>query len=687
MKSAFASLRARLVLLAGLCLLLIVGLLAGLSLLQAQRSSDQAQASTAQALDQAYSANLHLQAALEAERARATFMNTWRYGQGLARQLDDLRRQALPPRELRQQVSQLLHRALAAEPELLGMFVIYEANALDGADRDFLDQPALGSNERGRVAMTLVQNAQGISALTGSEALLADTSPTPGGQPYNAFYTCSHDSRAACILEPYVDSQGSGELVSSITLPLFDGERLIGVVGMDISLAKLQADARKASAGLFGGRGEIGMFSQGGIVVADSSDAGRLGEPSGAEGQLTQAFIPIPGAKPWKVSIGVPRSVLEAPAEALRESLQAQRTRDRDLILLLGFSAAVAGMLLIGWAVWRATRPLGAITAMMQDIAAGDGDLGARLQVGGDDEIGRLAAAFNRFVARIHASILQVAGSAEALEQTAQRVLTVSRQALGDADRQLGRTQSMATAIDQLGAAAGEIARNAATAAGQARDTRVLVEEGSSEVVNTQRAMRELSGAIDASSRTLRSLNGRTTDIGQILDVIRAVSEQTNLLALNAAIEAARAGEAGRGFAVVADEVRNLAHSTQRSTAQIHGLIEQLQVDAGSSVSSMAQSLDSTERSVVISNLAEEKLQRVRAGIGAMDSVNLAMAAATEEQTSVIEGLNLDIREIASLNQAGVASLEDTLQACRVLEAQSLGLRELVAGFIVARDL
>ncbi|WP_416196941.1 methyl-accepting chemotaxis protein [Pseudomonas sp. Teo4] len=252
---------------------------------------------------------------------------------------------------------------------------------------------------------------------------------------------------------------------------------------------------------------------------------------------------------------------------------------------------------------------------------------------------------------------------------------------MDDANRQQERTEGVAAAVGQLGSAAQDIARNAASAADQAGQTRTLVEQGSQEVANAQRAMRELSLAIDQSSSTLQVLNGKTCDIGQILDVIRSVSEQTNLLALNAAIEAARAGEAGRGFAVVADEVRNLAHSTQRSTAQIHDLIEQLQAHAGNSVTTMAQSLDSTEKGVLITDQAELKLQHIQVGISAMDSMNLSVAAATEEQTTVIEALNREIHEMKALNQATMANLQDTLQACQALQAESVSLKALVGGF------
>ncbi|WP_236206644.1 methyl-accepting chemotaxis protein, partial [Pseudomonas tohonis] len=242
-------------------------------------------------------------------------------------------------------------------------------------------------------------------------------------------------------------------------------------------------------------------------------------------------------------------------------------------------------------------------------------------------------------------------------------------------------TNSVAAAINQLGAAAQEIARNAADASHQASDARELAEEGKQVVGKTLTAMHELSTKISASSTQIETLAGKTVDIGQILDVIKGISEQTNLLALNAAIEAARAGEAGRGFAVVADEVRNLAHRTQVSAQEIHQMIEELQVGSREAVGTMTQSQRYSQQSVEIANLAGERLSSVTQRIGEIDGMNQSVATATEEQTSVVEALNMDITEINTLNQEGVENLQATLRACADLEQQAERLRQLVGSF------
>ncbi|WP_436799356.1 methyl-accepting chemotaxis protein [Pseudomonas izuensis] len=275
----------------------------------------------------------------------------------------------------------------------------------------------------------------------------------------------------------------------------------------------------------------------------------------------------------------------------------------------------------------------------------------------------------------------EVSSAALGVNQGARRVLDASNSSLSNFDDQSTRTNSVAAAINQLGAAAQEIAHNASDASHQASAARQQAEDGRQVVQRTIEVMNELSGKIRTSCANIEVLNGKTVNIGQILEVIKGISQQTNLLALNAAIEAARAGEAGRGFAVVADEVRSLAGRTQTSALEIQQMIEELQVGARDSVTTMTESQQHSEESVTIANLAGSRLGSVTQRIGEIDNVNQSVAAATEEQTAVVEALNVDITQINTLNQQGVENLQSTLRACTELEQQAARLNQLVGSF------
>jgi methyl-accepting chemotaxis protein len=373
--------------------------------------------------------------------------------------------------------------------------------------------------------------------------------------------------------------------------------------------------------------------------------------------------------------------VLLAPVTTLQKELDAQGVQSTALELLLGGGSALLGLLLIWYTAQRITRPLQVLTRVMEDISLGEGDLTRRLAVQSRDEIGQLATAFNRFVERIHQSIREVSSAALGVNEGARRVLEASNSSLSNFDDQSTRTNSVAAAINQLGAAAQEIAHNASDASQQASAARQQAEDGRQVVERTIEVMNELSGKISASCANIEVLNHKTVNIGQILEVIKGISQQTNLLALNAAIEAARAGEAGRGFAVVADEVRSLAGRTQTSALEIQQMIEELQVGARDSVTTMTESQQHSEESVTIANLAGTRLGSVTQRIGEIDNVNQSVAAATEEQTAVVEALNVDITQINTLNLQGVENLQATLRACTELEQQAARLNQLVGSF------
>ncbi|AAO55987.1 Chemotaxis protein [Pseudomonas syringae pv. tomato] len=500
------------------------------------------------------------------------------------------------------------------------------------------------------------------------------------------WYKAAQNAPGTIVTEPYI-AASSGKLVMTIATPVKIQNQLAGVAGADISLDSVSKIINSLNfdghgyAFLVSAEGKILVHPDSKLVLKNINEAYPVNTPKIATG-VTEidsgkqpeiiSFTPVQGVATanWYVAL-----VLE------QDSAYAMLTEFRTSAITAMVVVVMVIILLLGPLIRVLMQPLHQMGRAMRDIADGEGDLTKRLAITSHDEFGALAESFNHFVERIHTSIREVASTAAQLGEVATRVVKVSNASMSNSDQQANRTESVAAAINELGAAAQEIAQNAARTSQQSSDASGLASDGQGVVQQTIKAMNELSGKISESCVNIESLNGKTANIGQILEVITSISQQTNLLALNAAIEAARAGEAGRGFAVVADEVRNLAHRTQDSAQQVQKMIEELQVGAREAVVNMTESQRQSEDSVGIANLAGERLGSVTRRIEEINGMNQSVAAATEEQTSVVESINVDITHINTLNQQGVDNLRQTLEACNSLEEQAARLQQLVGSF------
>jgi len=548
--------------------------------------------------------------------------------------------------------------------------------------------------EQGNVASLLEQKALTSTFMAsylgdarGSFTIRPDAKMPDGFDPrVRPWYKGAEGSSSSTLTEPYIDA-ATGQLIISIATASRKAGQSVGVVGGDLSLQTLIETLNALN---FGGMGYAFLVSGDGKILVHPDKAMVMKTLGEAYPQNTPrinnsfseievdgktrivTFTPIKGLPSvnWYIGLSVDKSKAFSMLSGFRTSA-----------IVATIIAVVIIIALLGMLIRILIQPLNVMTRAMQDIADGEGDLTRRLVIQNQDEFGILGNAFNRFVERIHGSIREVSSATEHVNEVALRVVSASNSSMLNSDEQASRTNSVAAAINQLGAAAQEIARNAAQASQQASDARNLAEDGQQVVDRSILAMNQLSDMISASSTNIETLNSKTVNIGQILEVITSISQQTNLLALNAAIEAARAGEAGRGFAVVADEVRNLAHRTQESAQQVQTMIEELQVGARESVSTMSDSQRHSQDSVEIANLAGERLNSVTLRIGEIDGMNQSVATATEEQTSVVESINMDITEINTLNQEGVENLQSTLRACSDLEQQAARLKQLVGSF------
>src|SRR3990167_6603087 len=519
-------------------------------------------------------------------------------------------------------------------------------------------------------ALTSTFMASYLGDATGSFTIRPDAKMPAGFDPrVRPWYKGAESSSTATLTEPYIDA-ATGQTIISIATASKKAGQSVGVVGGDLSLQTL---IDTLSARDFDGMGYAFLVSADGKILVHPDKALVMKSLSEAYPNNTPRIssdfseVEVDG----KTRIVTFTAIKGLPSVHWYIGLSVDKDKAFSMLSEFRASAVVATIIavaiiiaLLGMLIRILIQPLHVMTRAMEDIADGEGDLTKRLTIVNNDEFGVLGTAFNRFVERIHGSIREVSSATGQVNEVALRVVAASNSSMFNSDQQASRTSSGAAAINELGAAAQEIAQNAALASQHSSDARALAEEGQQVVDKTIAAMQQLSAKISDSCGNIETINSNTLNIGQILEVITSISQQTNLLALNAAIEAARAGEAGRGFAVVADEVRNLAHRTQESAQQVQTMIEELQVGARESVSTMSDSQRHSLDSVEIANLAGERLNSVTQRIGEIDGMNQSVATATEEQTSVVESINMDITEINTLNQEGVENLQSTLRAC-----------------------
>ena len=463
---------------------------------------------------------------------------------------------------------------------------------------------------------------------------------------------------------------------------------LQGVIGIDVTLKELTEMVKAVK---FGEEGYLILVEETGRILADSKEEENnfkmLEELSDVYSQMAnstelievelygQSWFTVTHVSPgigWKFIGLIPTSEVFAAANRLTNTI---------IVLSLLLVALFAGL---GYALTKIiTKPVLRITEKLQEVASGDGDLTARILSRRKDETGQMASAFNKFIGLIHKLVGEILNNANSVKEQSNESEKLANQISSIADGQSRALEQVATAFNEMVATANEVAKNCGETASAADESQQHVQQGQRVIERTSSSVSQLDQVIQESNDAMTALAEESNNITAILDTIRGIAEQTNLLALNAAIEAARAGEQGRGFAVVADEVRNLAGKTAESTEEINTLLSNLTSRTKDVSEKLSSSMGLSSDTATATEETKEVFSAIQSSVSTIRDMTTQIATAAEEQHSVAEDINQNINEISGQAANATNTAEQMSTSSESLKQVSHELLQLVSKFKV----
>ncbi|MGL4747283.1 MAG: methyl-accepting chemotaxis protein [Shewanella sp.] len=559
--------------------------------------------------------------------------------------------------------------------QVSSMYAQFEANGYDGLDSEFLNVNVSHSvASSGVLEIYYTRNDDGTV-----EHHQVDDSSEKYKESLNEFgiresewYLCAKETLKPCLMEPYLYeiTPGNTALMTSLTVPAVKHKQFIGVVGVDVNLPVFQVLIDKLSKSLYDGQAKVTLLSTRGLVVAAShysKKARPLAEsidPKLAsqiialhknggymlnDNEIIVAYpINIPLAKAeWSLAIQVPKSMALKSSIELNDKMDEMATSLGSILLIVGLAVSILAVVTISIVIRSVIAPLRLIQGRVENLASADGDLTQSIEVDSHAELIALGKGFNSFIHKLKDLISELKALAGQTQEESLSSAKIAELTRDSVHRQYGEIESVVTAVNEMSATALEVAKaseqTAAETEAMSRNVR-LSEDSLTKAMDYVTTMsQESMQAKVAVSKVAES----STNISRILEVISSIAAQTNLLALNAAIEAARAGEQGRGFAVVADEVRALASKTQSSTDDISVLIDALQKEVHSASAIIDKGAERAQMAVSQTEQALTSLNSMVSQIEEISAQVTHIAAAAEEQSAVTEEVNRNITGIS----------------------------------------